>query len=230
MIPLDMTRLIPLDMTRLILLDMTRLIPLDMTRLIPLNMTRLILVESDSSVCVLVRWRSCIVSCVWTLRRWTSWWLWVSRIRRCVWVWEPVEETWRRPRGSSHRGRRCCSANIFIKHHSLSSRELNMSCCLIRRRRCWRSKSGGRGGNVCRTSTLWWSWASVRETLPEPSIRPEETWTRPTGSEPHTHTHTHTLSHTHTYLFLWIVGTLHRCNGYYTVQTVFSISLHQPYT
>ncbi len=52
---------------------------------------------------------------------------------------------------------------------------------------------------------------------------------------PHTHTHsntlTRTLSHTHTrtrthartqthMLFLWTVGTLHRCNGLYTVQSV----------
>ncbi len=47
-----------------------------------------------------------------------------------------------------------------------------------------------------------------------------------------THTHTHTLTHTHTHT-VWsaiLVGTLHRRNGFYTVQTVFSIALHQPYT
>ncbi len=35
-----------------------------------------------------------------------------------------------------------------------------------------------------------------------------------------------THARTHTRLFLWIVGTFHRRNGFYTVQTVFSIALH----
>ncbi len=39
----------------------------------------------------------------------------------------------------------------------------------------------------------------------------------------HTHTHTHTL-------FLWFTGTLHRRNGFYTVQTVCAITLHLPST
>ncbi len=39
-----------------------------------------------------------------------------------------------------------------------------------------------------------------------------------------THTHTHTCS------FLWKVGTSHRRNGFYTVQTVCAIALHLPYT
>ncbi len=30
--------------------------------------------------------------------------------------------------------------------------------------------------------------------------------------------------HTHTRWFLWFMGTLHRCNGFYTEQTVFSIT------
>ncbi len=34
------------------------------------------------------------------------------------------------------------------------------------------------------------------------------------------------LSHTHTRLFLWKVGTSHRFNGFYTVQTVCAIALH----
>ncbi len=34
-------------------------------------------------------------------------------------------------------------------------------------------------------------------------------------------------THTHTHLFFFIVGTFHRRNGFYTVQTVFSIALHQ---
>ncbi len=34
--------------------------------------------------------------------------------------------------------------------------------------------------------------------------------------------------HTHTGLFLWIVGTFHRHNGFYTVQTVFSIAYTNP--
>ncbi len=64
-----------------------------------------------------------------------------------------------------------------------------------------------------------------------------------THSLSHTHTHTHTLtltlththtiphSHTHTHTFVfWFTGTLHRRNGFYTVQSVYSIALHQPYT
>ncbi len=42
-------------------------------------------------------------------------------------------------------------------------------------------------------------------------------------------THTHTHTHTHDWSAI-LVGTLHRCNVFYTVQTVFSIALHQPYT
>ncbi len=55
-------------------------------------------------------------------------------------------------------------------------------------------------------------------------------------SHTHTHTHTHT-THTHTHtththtththrLVLMVNGTLHRLNGFYTVQIVFSITLH----
>ncbi len=40
----------------------------------------------------------------------------------------------------------------------------------------------------------------------------------------------HNVANTHTPLFLWIVGIFHRRNGFYTVQTAFSITLHQPYT
>ncbi len=53
---------------------------------------------------------------------------------------------------------------------------------------------------------------------------------------PHTHTlsHSHTLSlthtHTHAYLFRYTCGDSHRRNGFSTVQTVYSIALHQPYT
>ncbi len=46
----------------------------------------------------------------------------------------------------------------------------------------------------------------------------------------HTYTHTHTHTHTHTCWFLWFAGTFHRCNGFYTVQTVCAIALHLPYT
>ncbi len=42
--------------------------------------------------------------------------------------------------------------------------------------------------------------------------------------------HTHTHTHTHRRLFLLIVGTPHKCNGFYTVQTIFSITLHQGYS
>ncbi len=46
---------------------------------------------------------------------------------------------------------------------------------------------------------------------------------------PSTHTHTTHARTTHT-LFLWFMGTLHRRNGFYTVQTVSAIALHLPYT
>jgi len=39
-----------------------------------------------------------------------------------------------------------------------------------------------------------------------------------------------THTHTHTCWFLWFTGTLHRRNGFYTVQTVCAIALHLPYT
>ncbi len=48
-----------------------------------------------------------------------------------------------------------------------------------------------------------------------------------TAQQKHTHTH-HT--HTHTCWFLWFTGTFHRCNGFYTVQTVCAIALHLHYT
>ncbi len=34
-------------------------------------------------------------------------------------------------------------------------------------------------------------------------------------------------THTHTQCFLWLTGTLHRRNGFYTVQTIFYIALQQ---
>ncbi len=40
----------------------------------------------------------------------------------------------------------------------------------------------------------------------------------------HKHTQIHNTTHTH--LFLWNVGTSHRCNAFYTVQTVCAIALH----
>ncbi len=49
-----------------------------------------------------------------------------------------------------------------------------------------------------------------------------------TSYDLNTHTHTHT--HTHTCWLLWLMETLHRRNGFYTLQTVFSIALQQPYT
>ncbi len=59
-----------------------------------------------------------------------------------------------------------------------------------------------------------------------------------TDTHTHTHTHTHTDTHTHTHThthtdtccFLWFTGTLHRRNGFYTVQAVCAIALHLPYT
>ncbi len=39
------------------------------------------------------------------------------------------------------------------------------------------------------------------------------------------------LTHTHTHVYLAIqMGTSHRRNGFYTVQTVCAIALHLPYT
>jgi len=47
----------------------------------------------------------------------------------------------------------------------------------------------------------------------------------------HTHTHTYTHTHTHTHSLAYVVSrTLHRRNGFYTVQTVCAIALHLPYT
>ncbi len=61
-----------------------------------------------------------------------------------------------------------------------------------------------------------------------------------THTHPHAHTHahahahalarTHTHTHTHICWFLWFTGTFHRRNGFYTVQAVCAIVLHQPYT
>ncbi len=50
-------------------------------------------------------------------------------------------------------------------------------------------------------------------------------------SQAHTHTHSqarmHLHTHTHTHIvFPCFMGTFHRCNGFYTVQTVFYIALH----
>ncbi len=47
------------------------------------------------------------------------------------------------------------------------------------------------------------------------------------GQSPHQDRKTHT--HTHTFVFVK-VGTSHRRNGFYTVQTVCAIALHLPYT
>ncbi len=43
-------------------------------------------------------------------------------------------------------------------------------------------------------------------------------------------TYIHIHIHIHTHTFLWKVGTSHRRNGFYTVQTVCAIALHLPYT
>ncbi len=57
-----------------------------------------------------------------------------------------------------------------------------------------------------------------------------------THARTHTHTHTHTPArthahtHTHTCWFLWFTGTFHRRNGFYTVQTVCAIALHQRFS
>ncbi len=54
-------------------------------------------------------------------------------------------------------------------------------------------------------------------------------------SHTHLHSRTHTLAHSHAHtrtrtVFLWFTGTLHRRNGFYTVQAVCAIVLHLPYT
>ncbi len=49
------------------------------------------------------------------------------------------------------------------------------------------------------------------------------------GTPQNTHTHTHTHTRTHVYLAIQM-GTFHRRNGFYTVQTVCAIALHLPYT
>ncbi len=58
------------------------------------------------------------------------------------------------------------------------------------------------------------------------------TRTHKTHARAHTHTHTLTRArtYTHTCCFLWFTGTLHRRNGFYTVQAVCAIALHLPYT
>ncbi len=56
------------------------------------------------------------------------------------------------------------------------------------------------------------------------------THTTHTHSLTHSFSHTHTHTHTHTCWFLWFTGTLHRRNGFYTVQAVCAIALHLPYT
>ncbi len=47
------------------------------------------------------------------------------------------------------------------------------------------------------------------------------THTQTTHTHTHTHTRTQTDTHTHTHIcwFLWFTGTLHRRNGFYTIQT-----------
>ncbi len=47
---------------------------------------------------------------------------------------------------------------------------------------------------------------------------------RLSGAKSHTHTHTHT----HTHHTRWFTGTLHRRNGFYTVQTVCAIAHDLP--
>ncbi len=47
----------------------------------------------------------------------------------------------------------------------------------------------------------------------------------------HTHTRTHARTHTHAHTqFLWFTGTLHRRNGFYTVQTECAIAYTYPTT
>ncbi len=65
-------------------------------------------------------------------------------------------------------------------------------------------------------------------------------WVTLSHTHSHTHTHTlthnsfsHTLTHTHTLAhvgFPCFMGTFHRRNGFYTVQSVCAIALHLPYT
>ncbi len=82
----------------------------------------------------------------------------------------------------------------------------------------WTTWSAG-----CRCTRGTWSSWWRRGRL---CIRLRET--EPTSStscccQGQSHTHTHTPTH------LWFTGTLHRRNGFYTVQTLCAIALHQPY-
>ncbi len=80
----------------------------------------------------------------------------------------------------------------------------------------------------CRFTTNRGTWTGI------PGAQLDVTGRANDLSETHTHTHArthvHTHTHTHTRWFLWFTGTLHRRNGFYTVQTVCAIALHLPYT
>ncbi len=80
--------------------------------------------------------------------------------------------------------------------------------------------NGSAWGSRC-TSIVhydWLNWHSHSLTLSH------------THTRTHARTHAHTHTHTHTCWFLWFTGTLHRRNGFYTVQAVCAIALHLPYT
>ncbi len=76
-------------------------------------------------------------------------------------------------------------------------------------------------------------WVCVYSCLSPHRYIKTHTHTQNTHSHLHSHTHTkHTHSHTHTHTcwFCYTCGDSHRRNGFSTVQTVYSIALHQPYT
>ncbi len=95
----------------------------------------------------------------------------------------------------------------------------------------------GRRDHHCQRSVRFQGWhGEVR--LGQRSAGQSDLCSISTHTHRRTHTHTHARTHAHTHArthahndwFLWFMGTLHRRNGFYTVQTVCAIALHLPYT
>ncbi len=131
-----------------------------------------------------------------------------------------------------------CDLSISALHFSTSSRICSVSSSMM-------DLSGS--GTCTHTHTHARTQGSVSDadahthTLSHTRVRAHSlTHTQGSVSDAEAHTHTHTHSHacvrahshththtqTHTVWHLWFTGTLHRCNGCYTVQTVCVIALH----
>ncbi len=80
------------------------------------------------------------------------------------------------------------------------------------------------------TDLLSFSAAACQELELTVTVRNHLITPQYTHARTHTHTLTLTLTHTHTCWFCYTCGDFHRHNGFCTVQTVYSIALHQPYT